>query len=58
MGEQDHVFLKPAREYVEKYGEVVLETIERCGHVCNIERAAEFNQRCFNFILKLEKRTV
>jgi len=58
MGEQDHVFLKPAREYVEKYSEVVLETIERCGHVCNIERAAEFNQRCFNFILNLEKRTV
>ena len=58
MGEQDHVFLQPARDYVEKYGEVLLETIERCGHVCNIERAAEFNQRCFAFILKLEQRTV
>jgi len=56
MGEQDHVFLQPARDYVEKYGEVVLETIEKCGHVCNIERAAEFNQRCFNFIVKLEQR--
>jgi pimeloyl-ACP methyl ester carboxylesterase len=58
MGEQDHVFLQPARDYVEKYGEVLLETIERCGHVCNIERAAEFNQRCFKFILKLEQRIV
>jgi pimeloyl-ACP methyl ester carboxylesterase len=58
MGEEDHVFLQPAKEYVEKYGEVLLETIERCGHVCNIERAAEFNQRCLNFILNLEKRTV
>lgn len=58
MGEQDHVFLQPARDYVEKYGEVLLETIERCGHVCNIERAAEFNQRCFTFILKLEQRIV
>lgn len=57
MGEEDHVFLQPAKEYVEKYGEVVLETIERCGHVCNIERAAEFNERCLNFILKLEQRT-
>jgi pimeloyl-ACP methyl ester carboxylesterase len=56
MGEQDHVFLQPAKDYVEKYGEVVLETIEKCGHVCNIERAAEFNQRCLNFILKLEQR--
>jgi pimeloyl-ACP methyl ester carboxylesterase len=58
MGEQDHVFLQPARDYVEKYGEVLLETIERCGHVCNIERASEFNQRCFKFILKLEQRIV
>jgi len=58
MGEEDHVFLQPAREYVEKYGEVVLETIERCGHVCNIERASEFNQRCLNFILNLEKQTL
>lgn len=58
MGEQDHVFLQPAKDYVEKYGEVMLETIDRCGHVCNIERAAEFNQRCFKFILKLEQKTV
>jgi len=58
MGEQDHVFLQPAKDYVEKYGEVLLETIDRCGHVCNIERAAEFNQRCLNFIIKLEQRIV
>lgn len=58
MGEEDHVFLQPAREYVDKYGDVVLETIERCGHVCNIERASEFNQRCLNFISNLEKTTL
>ena len=58
MGEEDHVFLKPAKEYVDKYSGVILETIERCGHVCNIERAAEFNQRCFSFISKLEKRAI
>jgi pimeloyl-ACP methyl ester carboxylesterase len=58
MGEQDHVFLQPAKDYVDKYHGVLLQTIDRCGHVCNIERAAEFNQQCFNFILNLEKRIV
>lgn len=55
MGAQDHVFLEPAKEYVAKYGEVILEVIERCGHVCNIERAGEFNNRCLNFIKLLEQ---
>lgn len=57
MGAQDHVFLEPAKEYVAKYGEVFLEVIERCGHVCNIERAGEFNNRCLNFINLLEQRS-
>jgi pimeloyl-ACP methyl ester carboxylesterase len=56
MGAQDHVFLGPAQQYVAKYGEVFLEVIDKCGHVCNIERAAEFNQRCFNFIVALENK--
>ncbi len=58
MGAQDHVFLEPAREYVAKYSDVFLEIIERCGHVCNIERPAEFNQSCLDFIIAIEKRTV
>ena len=55
MGAQDHVFLEPAKEYVEKYGEVFLEIIERCGHVCNIERAADVNNRWLDFRNILEK---
>ncbi len=55
MGAEDHVFLNPAREYVARYGNVLLETIEKCGHVCNIEKPAEFNQRCLHFIETLEK---
>jgi pimeloyl-ACP methyl ester carboxylesterase len=58
MGEQDHVFLEPARQYVAKYGEVVLETIEKCGHVCNIESPAEFNERCLRFIERLEQNNL
>ncbi len=57
MGEQDHVFLEPARQYVARYNEVVLETIEKCGHVCNIENPNEFNERCLRFILCLEQKT-
>lgn len=54
MGAQDHVFLGPAKEYVDRYGEVFLEIIDKCGHVCNIERAAEFNEYCHRFIIDLE----
>jgi pimeloyl-ACP methyl ester carboxylesterase len=58
MGAQDHVFLEPAQQYVSKYGEVFLEVIDKCGHVCNIERAAEFNRHCLNFIVGLEGSAV
>lgn len=58
MGAEDHVFLKPAREYVERYGNVFLETIEKCGHVCNIESPAEFNRRCLRFIQGLERKQI
>jgi pimeloyl-ACP methyl ester carboxylesterase len=49
MGSQDHVFLTPAIEYTKKYHGVFLEVIDRCGHVCNLERAKEFNQRTLQF---------
>lgn len=50
MGEQDHVFLKPANEFAKKYRNVALEVIEQCGHVCNIEKAKEFNQKTIAFL--------
>lgn len=58
MGAQDHVFLDPARQYVEKYSNVMLEIIDKCGHVCNIENPNEFNQRCLQFILRLEQDAI
>jgi pimeloyl-ACP methyl ester carboxylesterase len=57
MGAQDHVFLEPAREYTDKFGDVFLEVIDKCGHVCNIERAGEFNKRCLNFVILQEQNT-
>jgi pimeloyl-ACP methyl ester carboxylesterase len=56
MGSEDHVFLKPAREYVARYSGVILETIDKCGHVCNIESPAEFNKKCLFFIQQLENK--
>lgn len=56
MGAEDHVFLKPARDYVARYSGVILETIDKCGHVCNIESPAEFNRKCLLFIQQLENK--
>lgn len=56
MGAQDHVFLGPALQYAEKYRGILLEVIDKCGHVCNIERSAEFNGHCLNFIENLESK--
>lgn len=50
MGGQDHMFLEPAKQYKAKFQEVTLKIIKKCGHVCNIERADEFNQHCLNFL--------
>lgn len=50
MGAQDHVFLKPAKEFTRKYRNVALEVIDQCGHVCNIEKAREFNEKTICFL--------
>ncbi len=50
MGAEDHVFLKPAREFARKYTDVAIQVIEKCGHVCNIERAREFNHHVIGFL--------
>ncbi|MEA1875750.1 MAG: alpha/beta hydrolase [Bacteroidota bacterium] len=49
MGSEDHVFLKPAKAYAEKYRDTVLKIIKKSGHVCNIERANEFNEEVLRF---------
>lgn len=50
MGEQDHVFLQPALAYARKYTDIKVKVFEKCGHVCNIERADLFNFEALNFI--------
>ena len=54
MGSEDHVFLKPARQYASKYSETVLKVIQKSGHVCNIERAREFNEEVLKFLFSTQ----
>lgn len=50
MGSEDHLFLPPVRNIVKSHSQSVLNIIERCGHVCNIERPADFNRNSIAFI--------
>jgi pimeloyl-ACP methyl ester carboxylesterase len=50
MGEEDHMFLPAARRIAARHRNAVLRVIERCGHVCNIERPATFNDLSIAFM--------
>ena len=49
-GGQDHLFLRHVREYVRTDAQATLHVIEKCGHVCNIERDVEFNRVALNYL--------
>lgn len=57
MGEEDHLFLPPVRKLVEAHKESVLKIIKECGHVCNVEAPAAFNEAAISFINRLSLRT-
>ncbi|EDP59023.1 alpha/beta hydrolase [Vibrio sp. AND4] len=50
MGDRDYMFIKPVKEMVAAHHESVLHEIPDCGHVCNVERPDDFNQRSIAFI--------
>jgi pimeloyl-ACP methyl ester carboxylesterase len=50
MGSEDHLFLPPVREIVQKNAATLLTIIENCGHVVNIEQPDLFNQHSIAFI--------
>lgn len=52
MGDQDHVFFKAARQFVAIQDQVMMEVMEGCGHVCNIEQPKEFNQLALEFLME------
>jgi pimeloyl-ACP methyl ester carboxylesterase len=57
MGGEDHMFLAPARRMAARHRRAFLRVIERCGHVCNIERPAEFNRFSIEFMRDPEAAT-
>lgn len=57
MGSQDFAFLEPSIKYSEKFPVIDLQILPKCGHVCNIEQAEEFNLRSLVFLLALAETT-
>ena len=53
VGDQDHLFLKPAQAYSKTMPHSVIEIVPKCGHVVNIERADAFNESCVRFVKKM-----
>ncbi|MFC0523641.1 alpha/beta fold hydrolase [Pontibacillus salicampi] len=49
-GSEDHMFLKGITKHVKKEALAHLHVIQQCGHVCNIEKASEFNRLVMEFI--------
>ncbi|HEX6308535.1 MAG TPA: alpha/beta hydrolase [Longimicrobiales bacterium] len=50
MGSEDYMFLPAARLLAQRHRRAILHVIERCGHVCNIEKADLFNQVSLAFM--------
>jgi len=50
MGQEDHMFLGPVQEMVKKHKNSFLNTITKCGHVCNVEQPELFNRHSLAFI--------
>lgn len=51
MGSQDYVFRRRVKRVVNKY-KLKLGILDKCGHVCNIDKSAEFNEMALNYLLK------
>jgi len=50
MGEEDYMFLDPAKRFTESQLKANLEVIPNCGHICNIEKSEEFNRLALDWM--------
>jgi pimeloyl-ACP methyl ester carboxylesterase len=50
MGDQDVMFLEPVRNLIQFHKNSLLEVLNQCGHVVNVEKPEEFNQLSLAFI--------
>ncbi len=53
MGTQDYVFLPPAKKYSNLHELAQIKILPGCGHVCNIERANQFNALMLDFLCQV-----
>jgi pimeloyl-ACP methyl ester carboxylesterase len=50
MGQEDYMFLPQVRNLVKRHTSSLLEIVEHCGHVVNVEQPDRFNELSINFI--------
>lgn len=50
MGDQDVMFLEPVKFLIRVHKKSLLEVLNQCGHVVNVEKPEEFNQLALAFI--------
>lgn len=57
MGSEDYMFLPFVQKRVRQTKNALLYVIEKCGHVCNIEKDKEFNELSLSFLQSLPSST-
>lgn len=50
MGGEDYMFLPPVKQLVRRHKNALLQVIEQCGHVCNVEQPEAFNSLALDFL--------
>lgn len=50
MGDQDVMFLEPVKNLVKEHKKSILNILEKCGHVVNVEQPDQFNNLSLAFI--------
>lgn len=50
MGSEDYLFLPPVRKVVNEHQQSMLQVIEQCGHVVNVEQPEVFNRLSIQFL--------
>jgi pimeloyl-ACP methyl ester carboxylesterase len=54
-GSEDHLFIGPLKEDIDNDPNATFVVIEKCGHVCNLERPKEFNEISLRFLLEQQE---
>ena len=55
-GDEDHCFINDAKKIAQKMKSMEFKTIEKCGHVCSIEKWKTFNQIALEYLSKYTRR--